>query len=691
MALLAARVALLALLQLGVQSSALSFDVVAAKNRPVSKVITLLKDMLKQLEKEAEEDEEIYDKMACWCETNDKEKTKAIAEAEARIEDLTTKIEELTAVSARLGTEIKNLEKEVAQNQDSLAKATALREKQLAEFNAEEKDLLESISALKAAITVLSKHHGGALVQMPRSHMLGVAATLQFQLSKHASLLEGVLTPKERRAVASFVQSPEDYFDAAPTFKQSYAPQSGEIFGILRQMRETFESNLSASQKEEMANQKAYSELKAAKEEEIAAGQAQIDTKTQELATTDEKNAQAKVDVEDTKASLSADEQFLMMLKEKCQMTDKEWEERQRTRQLEMEAVSKALAVLSGDDAHDLFTRTFNPAFVQSSAVATSERREQASRLLSTVARKFNNPRISTLAYQVKLDAFTRVKKAIDDMIAQLLKEKADEITHKDFCTDEFNANQLQTEKKDREKQDLIAHIEDLESTIKSLAEAIETLKAEIAEMQVQLKRAGEDREKQNKEFQMTVADQRETQKLLKAALNVLQDFYAKKAPAASLVQRQEPVGPPPPPGFEGYKKNAASGGVISMIQQIISDAKAMEAETIRSEEDAQKAYEDFVKETNNSIEAKTKDIINKSETKAKAETDLVDAKEAKEGVLLELEQLANYNAELQQSCNFVLKNFEVRQTARDEEVDALRQAKAILSGAKFEEFLQSQ
>merc|ERR1712113_1234256 len=107
------------------------------------------------------------------------------------------------------------------------------------------------------------------------------------------------------------------------------------------------------------------------------------------------------------------------------------------------------------------------------------------------------------------------------------------------------------------------------------------------------------------------------------------------------------------------YKKNAASGGVLSLIQQIISDAKAMEAETIRSEEDAQKAYEDFVKDTNNSIETKSKDIVNKSELKAKREIDLVDAKEAKEGVLLELEQLSNYNAELQQSCNFVLKNFD--------------------------------
>merc|ERR1719382_1451062 len=114
-----------------------------------------------------------------------------------------------------------------------------------------------------------------------------------------------------------------------------------------------------------------------------------------------------------------------------------------------------------------------------------------------------------------------------------------------------------------------------------------------------------------------------------------------------------------------------------------------MEAETIRSEEDAQKAYEDFVKETNASIEAKSKVIINKSELKAKAEAELVETKEDKEAVMLELEQLSNYNAELHQSCRFVLNNFEIRQTARDEEVEALKQAKAILSGAKFSEFLQ--
>merc|ERR1719174_3445330 len=205
--------------------------------------------------------------------------------------------------------------------------------------------------------------------------------------------------------------------------------------------------------------------------------------------------------------------------------------------------------------------------------------------------------------------------------------------------------------------------------------------------MQVQMKRAGEDREKENKEFQQTVADQRASQKLLTAALNILKGFYEEKKEAALL--QQEPAGPPPPPGFKEYKKNAAAGGVMGMIQQIINDAKAMEAEAIKSEEDAQKAYEDFVKETNSSIEAKSLDITNKSEEKAKAESDKVEAEVEKEAVMTELEQLANEDADLHGSCDFVLKNFEIRQTARDQEIEALKQAKAILSGAKFSEFLQ--
>ena len=94
-------------------------------------------------------------------------------------------------------------------------------------------------------------------------------------------------------------------------------------------------------------------------------------------------------------------------------MTDSEWEERQKTRQLEMEACSKALAVLSSDDAHDLFTKTFNPSLLQKENAMHSERRTQASKLLSAVAQKLQSPRLATLAVRVRLDAFTRVNMGV--------------------------------------------------------------------------------------------------------------------------------------------------------------------------------------------------------------------------------------------------------------------------------------
>merc|ERR1719405_465455 len=211
---------------------------------------------------------------------------------------------------------------------------------------------------------------------------------------------------------------------------------------------------------------------------------------------------------------------------------------------------------------------------------------------------------------------------------------------------------------------DLEAKIEDLTMTIDTTAKAIETLKAEVAELQVQMKRAGEDREKENKEFQTTVADQRATQKLLTAALNILKGFYEKAALVQKSSEQKVVNGQAPPPGFKSYEKNAASGGVMGMMSGIINDAKAMEAEAIRGEETAQKTYESFVKDTNMSIDEKTKDIVGKSDMKAKAEADKVEAMEERDGVLGELEQLANENADLHKSCDFTLKNFELRQTA---------------------------
>jgi len=243
-------------------------------------------------------------------------------------------------------------------------------------------------------------------------------------------------------------------------------------------------------------------------------------------------------------------------------------------------------------------------------------------------------------------------------------------------------AIEADSETTERDKSDVNMKIEDLTMSIQKLDKEIETLKAEIAELQTQLKRAGEDRELENKDFAKVVAEQRASQDLLKQALDVLKAVYAKKM---ALMQKQTP-----PAAFKKFEKNKKSGGVMGMIQDLIDEAKALETDAIRAEDEAQKAYEDFVKDTNASIEEKSKLIVTKSEEKAKAEEDKTVAEETRDKIMLDLEQLSNQAADLHKACDFVLKNFDIRQTARDQEVEALKQAKAILSGAKFIQVLKT-
>merc|ERR1719379_2331385 len=326
--------------------------------------------------------------MGCWCETNDKEKTKSVSDAQARIRDLQAAIEGYTASSTQLTAEIKQLEKEVTKNVEAVSSAKALRTKQLAEFNAEEKDMLGTIGSLKSAVVSLSKHNSAAgaasLLQTGVNEGSAAQQMVRYIYHKYEGMLTEVLTPEQRRFVEHFGR-PSFLQQSSRTRLMSEvraeAPASGEIFGILSSMKESFESNLANSQNEEKTNQKAYEDLKAAKEAEVAAGTAQISTKTQEAATADEKNAQSKEDLENTNDSLTADEKFLATVKEKCASMDKEFAERSKARQEEIAAVGKALEFLTSDEAQAMFRSTFS--FAQVQARRTSARREGLAQKIS--------------------------------------------------------------------------------------------------------------------------------------------------------------------------------------------------------------------------------------------------------------------------------------------------------------------
>merc|ERR1719262_2178910 len=157
--------------------------------KPIQKVIRLMKEMQTQLDKEAKEDEDMYEKMGCWCDTNEKEKSQAVAINTQRTTDLTASIEEMTAKSASLKTDLEELAKQVAASTASLEESTALREKESAEFFAFEKDHIVNMESLKGALMKLGKIHGDALDQQS---LMQVKQILRKHFEKHRRMFAGV-------------------------------------------------------------------------------------------------------------------------------------------------------------------------------------------------------------------------------------------------------------------------------------------------------------------------------------------------------------------------------------------------------------------------------------------------------------------------------------------------------------------
>jgi len=638
----------------------------AVDEKPITKVVNLLKDMQAELEKEQAADEDLYEQIACWCETNDKGKTGAIDTANERNSDASALIEEMTAKGKQLDEQIEQLKSDVAEKTESLEKSTKIREKEAAEFHTDEMNMMQSIGNLKAAVITLSKTQGGALTQ---ESLLQVRQMLRHQHSQYRRMLVEGFSAEQHQRLISLLQR-EDTTAAA-----SYEPASGAIFGIIKQMKETFETNLVKSQEDEAKAKEDFKEMKGSKSEEISAAEDLIDTQTVELAAANKKNSDSKEELDDTTAALAADTKFLADLKGKCAAVDKQWAERSKARTDEITALSETLEILTGDEARDLAAKT--TLLQMRSRTHRMTARDRAAAVLRKASRQTGSLPLALLAVSVQEDVFAKVRENIDKLIGELKATQQDEVKQKDFCRQEFHENEMQTTEKTDLKEDTMAKIESLENSIKALKEALAALKQQIADMHVEIKRAGENRQKENKDFQVTVADQRAMQAILKKAMARMKQFYDKKA----LLQMEPGAAVPAmPAGFQPLKKSGGAAGIVAILEHIIDEAVSLEKEALQEENDGQAAYGEFLSDSNASITAMQQEISDKTKALADADQARVQAQADLNAVVDELEQLAQYNAKLHADCDYLIKNFEARQEGRTAEIEALQSAKQIFA-----------
>jgi len=684
---------------------------------PVAKVVKLLTDMQTDLKAEQKNDEKNYDTMMCWCKTNEKEKTKSIDDADTAITSLTAEIESRTARQEALTKDIADHEAAAKKAQESLDAAYAQRQKEGKANQGTILDLTKNIQALTGAIVVLKKHQATEFPQikveflqaqafvadtpedkfnkwMDANHYERLSASAQQEvehyeqqhLAKQAKerLYDGytfsemqTLT-KAKKAMKAFAQYTPDY-----------APQSGEIYGILTTMKEQMEEDLKELEEKEGTAVTDYNAMEDDLKATLATEEDNAKRKTAEKVDNGRALSAAKTSLEDNEATLEADTAYLKNVKETCETAEKDWGLRKKTRAEELLAISEAIGILTEDDAVDVAKSALgNDAFLQKTSflqMRTLHKRASvrtlAAKALQKVAAKTHSHGLMQLSAAVQLDGFEKVKKAIKEMEADLKQEQADEVKHKDFCNTEFHENDMLNTTKAQDKKELEALLGVLGDKNDTLTADKATAMDELAQLKVDIQQANIDRVEANQAFQSTIEDQTATKNIVLKAYDRLQQFYAEKAFVQKRVMLKKSAQQPPVEVGE-YKKHGGSSSVLVMLENLVHECDELKAEALKSEQEAQAGYEKFISESNALMGAKMESIVNLGKELAATEQKKIAADDDLAGVISDMEDIAKTVGDLHGACDFVLKNFDVRQKARGDEIEALQQAYAILSGA---------
>mmetsp|Transcript_116762 Transcript_116762/g.232720 ORF Transcript_116762/g.232720 Transcript_116762/m.232720 type:complete len:718 (-) Transcript_116762:168-2321(-) len=671
----------------------------------VQKVINMLEDMSATAKKEKNDEEIAFGKFTVWCKQETASLKREIKQNGETIALLEAQIDKLTQDVAALGEAIEKLDANVAKYNADVKSETAQREKDHAAFLEEEKDYSESVDALDRAIAVLSKqdYDRPALVQLSEDDRLPIKAK---------SVVLALLGVSNEKADPMDYEAPE---------ANAYEFQSGGIVELLKKLLAEFTAKLGQCQKEEMNSKHAYDMVIADLTDAIENSEKEIEDKTELKHQKTEEAAQDKKQLAATVADKAENEKLLKTTETECAEKKLSFAEKQKLRTEELEAIAKAIEILSSDEVSGnaekylaLTQSRVSVSLVQAGSRNQGVRRRIHDFLAAEGSRKHSRG-LTLLAEQISADPFAKVKKLIDDMITRLLQEAEEDAKHEGFCDKEMGKSKITRNKLTEDIDSLEAAIEKGKATIQTLADDTATLMQEVEDLTKSMGEATELRESEKETNKVTVKDAQAAQKAVAAATAVLKDFYEKAATATALVQAKTPnprqwglktgvkMGTDEwnalaDPNFKGKvdtghkeemqtfgetyegQQDEAQYGILALLEVIQSDFANLEADTSAAEAANQKAYEEFMTESKKNKSVKAKKIEMNTSDKATAEAtlqeDIADVKSTQD----ELLAAERYYKKLVPQCIDQGMTWDERVKARESEIASLKQALEILS-----------
>jgi len=697
----ALRAASAALLLFTVNASAVVESSRILGANPIRKVVTLMQNMQKEIEAEGEKEKELFEKFMCYCQNNGGDLSKSIADAKAKASELAAKLKAEEAEKSSTAQELIDHKKDREAATKDLAEATAIREKEKAEYEETTTDMQTNIDAMAGAIPALEKGMGASsLLQTKNGDRLGRMVD-SFPFTNE----------DDRKNLEAFLQQGTD--DEA---SQDYVPQSDQIVGILKMMKEEVEANLAEAIKTEEGAVASFTSLKGSKEQEIAVASKAIETKQVRAGELAVALVQTKDDLEDTEKEAVDTEKFAAELSSQCGTKEKEWAEREKLRNEEITAISEAIAILNDDDALDVFKKAVPAALVQqaqlgflqrSGTQASTMRKAQA--ILEHVAGRSSHKSImklmlfslsSKLKYHAKhRETFTALKfeevtKMVDDMVTIEGKEQTEDDHQFPWCNGEFDKSANEDKNEKSEIAVLSATVDEEQDQIADLKEAIKTLTGEIAELDKAVAEATEQRKFEHEDYLDALQLTQTALGLVEKAKNRMNKFYNptqyKEAPSfvqlrvETFAHRGSRVAPPPAPEtFGDYeKKSGKSSGVIALMDEIIEELENDTKNAEYEEKTAQKDYEELMTESKETRSEKMKGITDKEAAKAQISAKKQIVQEKLKGDFQDVDSIAEYVGNLHKECDFILQNYETRKDSRHQEIEGLKNAKAMLAGA---------
>mmetsp|Transcript_61208 Transcript_61208/g.113621 ORF Transcript_61208/g.113621 Transcript_61208/m.113621 type:complete len:672 (+) Transcript_61208:55-2070(+) len=651
---------------------------------PVQKVIEMLTSMKAKGAQEKHEEQVQFAAYKQFCDDTSAEKTRAIKEAGEQIDMLTAEIEKLSSDAARLAKEIAGHDADIAAWTGDIKAATEVRGFEKADYKALHEDYSESVDALQRAIQVLKAQAYDRKQAM--------------SLSQVARLKDMTMIPVEaKKAIAAFLaedpDEPADELDVAAPEANAYEFQSSHIVEILEKLLDKFVDERTDLEKAEMNAQHAFDMLKEDLTAEIGQATQDRSSKTEFRAQALQSKADSEGQLTDTSNTKKEDEKYLADLTATCKRKAGDFESRQQLRTEELDAISKAIEILSSEEVSG-HAEKYLPSLIAQKKVASAlaqvrgsfygSQQSRAATFLQDRAAKLNSRVLSALAVRVADDPFEKVKKMIQDLIVRLMEEANEEAEHKGWCDTELSTNEQTRTEKTAAVEMLHAETDALKASIAKLTEELTVLHKDVATLQAEMAEATKLRLEEKATLAQTVKDAQEAQAAVAQALLILEEFYAKAGDATSLVQHhQQPV---PPPIFDkAYKGMAAeSGGVIAMLEVIQSDFARLEAETSAAEVAAENTYDEYMTDSKVAKAQKDKDIQHKTAEKQEDEQDLITKTSDLEGTQQELDAALAYYDKLKPSCVDAGQSYDDRVSRRKEEIESLQEALRILNGEEI-------